>query len=156
MASTATVIRSESEGVRTGVRRAEFRAALEQALSDADADQRIGPVVGATRLRLRFEFTDCDLALNVAAAEHGRNLAWSFDDDPGWAPKLVLEMDSAVANRYLQGLESLAIAIARGEVRLRGESRVALLYLPAARLLCDAYRRAVEADFPALVASGKK
>lgn len=151
MASTATAIGSESQGARTGVREAEFRAALEQALSAADADQRIGPVIGATRLRLRFEFTDCDLALNVAAADGGRNLTWSFDDDPGWAPKLVLAMDAAVANRYLQGRESLAIAIAHGQVRVRGESRIALLYLPAAGLLCDAYRRAVNADFPDLV-----
>lgn len=152
MASTATAIGSESQGARTSVRRAEFRAALEQALSAADADQRVGPVIGATKLRLRFEFTDCDLALNVAAAEGGRNLAWSFDDAPAWAPKLVLEMDSAVANRYLQGRESLAIAIAHGQVRVRGQSRIALLYLPATGLLCDAYRRAVEADFPDLVA----
>ena len=151
MASTAT-IGTEGQGARSVVRRAEFRAALEQALSAADADQRIGPVIGATRLRLRFEFTDCDLALNVAAAEGDGNLTWSFDDDPGWAPKLMLEMDAAVANRYLQGRESLAIAIARGQVRVSGESRVALLYLPATRLLCDTYRRAVEADFPDLVA----
>jgi hypothetical protein len=156
MALTATAIGSESQRARSGVRRAEFRAALEQALSDADADQRIGPAIGATNLRVRFEFTDCDLALNVAAAECHGNLTWSFDRDPGWAPKLVLEMDSAVANRYLQGRESLAIAIARGQVRVSGESRVALLYLPATRLLGDAYRRAVEADFPELVASSER
>ena len=43
-------------------------------------------------------------------------------------------MSAEVANRYLQGRESLAIAIARGQVRCRGESRAALAYLPAARL----------------------
>ena len=39
--------------------------------------------------------------------------SWSFADDPGWSPKLVLRMTCAVANRYLHGRESLAIAIAR-------------------------------------------
>jgi hypothetical protein len=93
------------------------------------------------------------MALNVAAADGGHNITWSFADDPGWAPKLVLRMSSVVANRYLQGRESLAIAIARGEVRWDGESRAALLYLPAARLISERYQRVVEADFPALAAA---
>ena len=101
---------------------------------------------------MRFELTDLELALNVAAAEGDHNLTWSFADDPGWPPKLVLRMPAAVANRYLQGRESLAIAIARGRSAARGESRTALLYLPAARLLAEPYRRVVEAEFPALVA----
>jgi hypothetical protein len=129
----------------------EFRRALELTLAEADADERIGPLLSATGLRMRFEFTDSSTALNVAAGAGGQNLAWSFGDDPGWSPKLVLGMAEAVANRYLQGSESLAIAIVRWQVRLRGESRVALLYLPAARLLCEPYRRVVERDFPRLL-----
>jgi hypothetical protein len=129
---------------------AEFRAALDEALAAADADQRIGPMIGATKLRLRLEFPDCGLAVNIAASDGERNLTWSFDDRPGWSPRLELEMDAAVANRYLQGRESLAIAIARGQVRVRGESRTALMYLPAARLLCEPYRQVVEARYPGL------
>ena len=48
-------------------------------------------------------------------------------------------MTAEVANRYLQGRESLAIAIARGQVGCRGVAD-ALLYLPAARLICEPYR----------------
>ena len=59
-------------------------------------------------------------------------------------------MPAEVANRYLQGRESLAIAIAHGQVSCKGDSRVALLYLPATRLLCEPYRRVVETEFPAL------
>ncbi|HEY8002039.1 MAG: hypothetical protein ACHQJ5_09005 [Vicinamibacteria bacterium] len=145
--ATATAARSKA------ARRQELRAALTQALTEVDADERIGPLVSATRLRMRFEFTDLEMALNVAAAEGEHNISWSFADDPGWPPKLVLRMSSLVANRYLQGRESLAIAIARGEVKFDGESRVALLYLPAARLISDRYKRIVEADFPALLAA---
>ena len=130
----------------------DLRAALERTLTEIDADERLGPLLGATQLRMRFEFTDLDMALNVAAGENDTNLSWSFDDDPGWAPKLTLRMTSEVANRYLQGRESLAIAIARGQVRCRGDSRTALQYLPAARLIAEPYRRVVESDYPALAA----
>jgi hypothetical protein len=146
--ATATGSRAPTSAA---VRPEEFRRALALALADADADERIGPLLGATRLRMRFEFTDSGTALNLAAGDAGRNLAWSFSDDPGWTPKLVLGMEAAIANRYLQGSESLAIAIARGQVRFRGESRVVLLYLPATRLLCEPYRRVVEREFPRLL-----
>jgi hypothetical protein len=130
----------------------QLRAALERTLGEVDADDRLGPLIGATRLRMRFEFTDLDMALNVAAADGERNITWSFAEDPGWPPKLTLTMSSAVANRYLQGRESLAIGLARGQVRAQGDSRTALLYLPAARLICEPYRRVVEAEYPALAA----
>jgi hypothetical protein len=132
--------------------REQLRAALERTLGEVDADERIGPLIGATRLRMRFEFTDLDMALNVAATEGEHNVTWSFADDPGWSPKLTLRMTSDTANRYLQGRESLAIGIARGQVSCRGDSRTALLYLPAARLICKPYRRVVETEYPALAA----
>ena len=133
--------------------REQLRHALERTLAEVDADDRLGPLIGATRLRMRFEFPDLDMALNVAAADGDRNLTWSFADDPGWSPKLTLRMSSDVANRYLQGRESLAIGIARGQVRCRGDSRSALVYLPAARLICEPYRRVVESEYPALAAA---
>jgi hypothetical protein len=127
-----------------------FRKALDLALAEADADERLGPLLSATHLRMRFEFTDADLSLSLAAGEDGHNLTWSFGD-ARWPARLVLAMPSAVANRFLQGAESLAIAIARGQVRCSGESRAALRYLPATRMLADAYRRVVERDFPDLL-----
>jgi hypothetical protein len=131
----------------------ELRAALDRALSEADSDERVGPLISATRMRMRLEFTDPGIVLNVAAGEKERNLVWSFGDDPTWLPKLELVMDSEVGNRYLQGRESLAVGIVRGRVRYRGESRFALLYLPATKLISDSYRRVIEADFPALAAA---
>ena len=131
----------------------EFREALESALERAAGDDRIGPLLRAAGLRMRFEFTDVGLTLNVATAgDDGERLAWSFGDDPDFRPKLELTMDAETANRYLQGRESLAIAFARGQARCRGESRTALLYLPATRLLCEPYRKVVQAGYPALAA----
>jgi hypothetical protein len=147
VAATPARVREECD-----VRRDDFRAALERALEATDADERLGPMVGAARLRMRFVFTDCDLVLNVAGSAGEHNISWWFGDDPDWRPRLRLEMDSETANRYLQGRESLAIAIARGRVRVSGESRAALAFLPAARLICGPYRRVVDSDFPALAA----
>ncbi len=146
----AAVVRGEAGEVEAGIRPEDFRAALERALAEADRDERIGPRLRATRMRLRFEFPDCGMVLNVAA-ESDSELRWAFSDEADWRPQLELRMDSAVANRYLQGRESLAIAIARGRARCLGSSRVALLCLPAARLICEPYRRVIEQSFPELV-----
>ena len=127
---------------------ADFRAALERTLADADADERIGSALRASAMRMRFEFPDCDLALNVWA--DGGAVHWSFAQEPGWDPKLALEMDSGVANAYLQGQVNLPIAVARGRVRCRGSSLAALQYLPLTRLLCVPYRRIVRSEFPGL------
>ncbi len=151
MATTATATGRARSG--SGIRPAEFRSALERTLALADADERIGPRIVAAGPRLRFVFTDCGMALNLGSDERGgAHIDWSFADDPGWTPRLELAMTSEVANRYLQGRESLAIAIARGQVRVRGGSRAALAYLPAARLLREPYRQVIEAEFPGLLA----
>jgi hypothetical protein len=138
---------------KAGVDTDQFRAALESALERAAEDDSISPLLRAAGLRMRFEFPDVGLVLNVATAEEDDDrLVWSFEDDAGWPPKLELTMDSDVANRFLQGRESLAIALARGEASCRGESRTALLYLPATRLLCEPYRKVVQSGYPALAA----
>ena len=151
--STAVATRVDETGARAGSRRDHFRSALDAALAEADADERIGPALRAVRLRLRFVFTDSGVVLDLAAVEDGdRNLIWSFDGPTESEPKLELQMDSEVANLYLQGRESLAVGIAHGQIRIRGESRIALLYLPATRLLCEPYRRVIRDRFPELVA----
>lgn len=130
---------------------AQLRQLIDHALADVDGDQRVGPMLSASQMRIRLEISDLDLTVDVAAvsdsADH--HLRWGFAE-PDWEPKLSLSMDSATANAYLQGSESLAIAIARGRVRCQGESRVALLYLPLLRLFVEPYRRAVRESAPAL------
>ena len=121
-------------------------------MSEVTGDERIGPALCARRMRMRFEFTDLGLALNVTTSDADQAVQWSFGD-VDWEPKLILEMTSEVANRYLLGRESLAIAIARGRVRVRGESRIALLYVPATKLISEPYRRVVAAGFPVLAAA---
>jgi hypothetical protein len=130
---------------------AELRQLLDEVLAEVDADERAGPLLRAAGLRLRFQFTDLGLVLNVTTTEEpGHHLRWRFSDQVDWEPKLELRMDSAVANAYLQGRESLAIAIARGRVKAKGDSRHALLYVPALRLIVEPYRRRVHDTAPHL------
>lgn len=130
----------------------EFRRLLDEVLSEVDADEQVGPMLRASGLRMRFEFSDLRMVLNVAATEQpGHHLRWRFSDAVDWEPKLSLRMGWKVANAYLQGKESLAIAIARGRVHARGDTRCALLYVPALRLVVPTYRRRVREEHPDLL-----
>ena len=129
----------------------ELRRLLDEALSEVDADERVGPLLRATGLRLRFQFPDLDMVLNLTTSdEPGHHLRWRFSDDVDWEPRLELRMDSPVANAYLQGRESLAIGIARGRVKAKGDTRCALVYVPALRLIVEPYRRLVRDQAPHL------
>lgn len=127
----------------------QFREVLDGTMRELDADERAGPIMRAAGLSLRFELTDLDLVLRIRPSEDpARHVEWSFvDEGPA---KLDLRMDSATANAYLQGKESIAIGIARGRVRCAGESRIALLFLPALRLAVEPYRRLVRERYPNL------
>jgi hypothetical protein len=60
-------------------------------------------------------------------------------------------MDSDVANGWLQGAESVPVAIARGEISCSGDARCALLYLPAVKLLHEPYRKLLRERYPHLL-----
>jgi hypothetical protein len=144
---TATAAKAAS-----GIAAGEFRDLLDEVLTDVDADAKAGSLLRAAGLRMRFRFPDLGMVLNVAPSEDpGHHLRWAFSDDVDWEPKLDLTMDSQVANAYLQGRESLAIGIARGRVRAEGDTRCALLYVPALRLVVDSYRRQIRLRHPHLV-----
>jgi hypothetical protein len=124
---------------------------LDALLAAVEVDEAVGPLLRAAGVRTRFEFTDMDLALNVAsAAVEDRNVDWDFAEAPPWEPNLTMAMESQVANRWLQGTESVAIAIARGRVRCAGEARSALFFLPAMTMACGPYRRLIAASYPHL------
>ena len=131
----------------------ELREVFDRLLSIVDADDQLGSLFRASQARVRFDFTDFDLDLHVAAvvddAEHC--LRWSFARRAPWPPKLSFEMSSGTANAYMQGHDSLPILIARGKVRAHTDSRAALLFLPAARLLAKPYRDLIAAEYPHLL-----
>ena len=145
--------RARKRAVRATFRSAEqLREVLDEVLRAVDADEKTGALLRAADLRLRVECTDLDLAVNVRASDDPRrHIEWSFSDRGQPKPKLELKMESAVANRWLQGKESVPIAIARGEIVCTGDARCALLYLPAAKLFNGPYKRVLQERYPHLL-----
>jgi hypothetical protein len=138
-------------GVRGGVPGPEMRDLLERTLEDLNVDESRGPLLRATGLRLRLRLPDAGLILDLAASDApDRYLRWTFGGECDWEPNVDLEMGSEVANAYLQGRVSLAIAIARRSVRCRCDSRAALRFLPVAKLIAEPYKRIAASDYPHL------
>jgi hypothetical protein len=124
---------------------AEMRAVLEQLLVDVQGDPELGPRIGSLHVSYRYVFDDVGLTLDVRSDDDD-NFRWSFDGEDGNVPGVTLEMSSEVANRYLQGRENLAIALARRRIRYRGSSRAALGVVPINRELGRFYRAVLEVD----------
>lgn len=128
-----------------------FIRVLDDALRRLDEDERSGALIRATGIRLRIEVPDLVSVVNIASVQRGdHHIRWAFADRRGWEPRLRMRLNSDVANRFLQGRESLAIAVARGRVKVEGDPRVTLLYVPALRLLVEPYRTAVREHCPEL------
>src|SRR5512132_4059976 len=86
---------------------------LDAVLTAVDEDPALGPRLRSAGVSYRYVFPDLGVTLNVAGSDEGtHNIRWSFDEETDWQPSLTLEMTSEVANRYLQGRENLAIAMA--------------------------------------------
>ena len=131
---------------------AEMRNVLTHLLSEIDADSDLGQRLRSAHVSYRYVFPDLDLALNISSSdEPGHCVRWSFADQAEWDPALTLEMSSEVANRYLQGRENLAIAMARGTIRCSCEASAALSLLPISGQLNACYREVLEGHYPHLL-----
>jgi hypothetical protein len=150
----AAVATREASNAGAFASSAEMHDVLEQLLVDLDRDPVVGPKLRSAQVPHRFFFPDFDLVLNVTGSEEDGEehwLRWEFSDTIDWAPALSLEMESEVANRYLQGCENLAIAIARRRIRVTvPRARSALKFLPFSREVIDRYRAIVARDYPHL------
>ena len=114
-------------------------------------DPDMGPKLRDADTPQRFEFTDFDLVVNIRAGRPGeRNLAWEWSDDVDWEPKVKMAMSSGTANRYFQGKENVAIAIARRRIKAGGDVKAALALIPITKPLYARYREMVAADYPHL------
>jgi hypothetical protein len=158
MVGAAATASRRAPSKKRGSKRAKFRSAdelhdvLDGLLSAVDADEKAGPLLRAAGLRLRLEFPDLAAVVNLAASEEpSRHIEWSFSDRGVTKPKLELKMGSDVANGWLQGTESVPVAIARGEIACSGDARCALLYLPAAKLFNEPYRKLLRERYPHLL-----
>ena len=63
-----------------------------------------------------------------------------------------MRMSSETANRYFQGKENVAVAIARRRIRSGGDVAAALKLIPITKPVYAQYRAFLEAEHPHLLA----
>jgi len=133
---------------------AEFREVMDRTFELMSSDPDMGPKLREADTPQRWEFPDLDLVVNVAASEDGdsaHNLVWEWTDDVPWDPEVKMQMDSDVANRYFQGKENIAMAIARRRIKTSGNVKKALVLVPVTKPVFAKYREMCAADYPHLV-----
>jgi hypothetical protein len=129
----------------------EFREVMDRTFTLMSEDPEMGPRLREADTPQRFEFTDLDLVVNIRAGAEGEaNLAWEWSDSVAWEPKVRMTMSSETANRYFQGKENVAIAIARRRIKAGGDVKAALQIIPITKPLFDHYREMIAADYPHL------
>jgi len=130
----------------------EVREAIDEVFRMMDADPDMGPKLRDADCPQRFEFSDFDLVVNIRAAtpEEDGNLHWEWSDDVDWKPKVEMTMSSEVANRYFQGKENVAMAVARRRIKTSGDMKAALALIPITKPVYAQYRDYVEREKPHL------
>ena len=129
----------------------EFREVMDRTFTIMSEDPEMGPQLRDADTPQRFEFTDYDLVVNIrAGGTDEANLAWEWSDEVEWEPKVKMAMTSETANRYFQGKENVAIAIARRRIKAGGDVKAALAIIPITKPLFARYRQLIAADYPHL------
>ncbi len=129
----------------------EFREVMDRTFSLMSDDPEMGPRFREADTPQRFEFPDLDLVVNIRAGHPDEpNLKWEWSDEVSWEPMVKMAMSSETANRYFQGKENIAIAIARRRIKAGGDVKAALAILPITKPLFEHYRKMIAADYPHL------
>jgi hypothetical protein len=130
----------------------EFREVMNRIFSLMDEDPDMGPRLRDADVPQRFEFEDLDLVVNIRAAtpDEDTNLVWEWSDDVTWDSKVRMSMSSETANRYFQGKENVAMAIARRRIKAGGDVKAALALMPITKPVFAHYRELVEREYPHL------
>ena len=131
---------------------AEFREVMDRVFAMMSEDPEMGPKLRDADVPQRFDFQDVDLVVNIRAAETDEegNLHWEWTDDVDWKPRVEMTMSSETANKYFQGKENIAIAIARRRIKTGGDVKAALSLIPITKPVYARYRAVVEAEYPHL------
>lgn len=130
----------------------EFREVMDRVFGLMDGDAEMGPRLRDADVPQRFEFDDLDLVVNIRAArpDEPGNLVWEWTDDVAWDARVQMKMSSETANRYFQGRENIAMAIARRRIKTGGDVKAALSLIPITKPVFARYRELVAAEYPHL------
>jgi hypothetical protein len=133
---------------------AEFREVMDRVFALMSEDPEMGPRLRAADVPQRFDFPDADLVVNIRPVREGEegNLHWEWSDEVDWDPRVRMTMSTETANRYFQGKENIAMAIARRRIKTSGDVRAALEILPITKPVFARYLAMVQAEYPHLEA----
>src|SRR5215218_9515844 len=128
----------------------EFRTVMDRVFAMMSEDPEMGPKLKDADVPQRFEFDDVDMVVNIRAAKEGEegSLHWVWTDDVNWDPRVRMTMSSDTANKYFQGKENVAMAIARRKIKTGGDVKAALSLIPITKPIFDRYRDMVTAEYP--------
>ena len=132
----------------------EFRAVMDRAFELMSTDPEMGPKLRDAETPQRFVFPDVDEVVNITfnPEDDGvNNLVWEWTDDVDWEAEVEMKMDSAIANKYFQGKENIAMAIARRRIKTSGNVKKALALMPITKPVFAQYREMLEDEYPHLV-----
>ena len=132
----------------------EFRAVIDRAFELMSTDPDMGPKLRDAQTPQRFVFPDVDEVVNITYnddADDENCLVWEWTDDVDWEAEVEMKMDSAVANKYFQGKENIAMAIARRRIKTSGDVKKALALVPITKPVFKQYRDMLEEEYPHLV-----
>jgi hypothetical protein len=143
---------SDRDGAQVAFNSAsEFVEVMDKTFALMSDDPEMGPQLRDADTPQRFEFTDYELVVNIRpGGPEEPNLAWEWSDEVTWEPKVKMTMSSETANRYFQGKENVAIAIARRRIKAGGDVKAALAILPITKPLFARYREMIAAEYPHL------
>jgi hypothetical protein len=129
----------------------EFREGMDRTFTLMSDHPEMGPKLRDANMPQRFEFTDVDMVVNIRVGRPEEpNLAWEWTDEIDWEPKVRMAMSSETANRYFQGKENIAIAIARRRIKAGGDVNAALAIMRLTKPLFERYRAMIAAEYPHL------
>jgi hypothetical protein len=129
----------------------EFKEVMDRTFTIMSEDPEMGPRLREADTPQRFQFPDLEMVVNIRAGRPDEpNLAWEWSDEVNWEPRVRMEMSSETANRYFQGKENVAIAIARRRIKAGGDVKAALAIIPITKPLFARYREMIAADYPHL------
>jgi hypothetical protein len=132
----------------------EFREVVDKVFTMMSTDPEMGPKLRDAETPQRFEAPDLDLVVNIThipGGEGEHNLKWEWTDEVDWEPDVKMTMNSEVVNRYFQGKENIAMAIARRRIKTGGNVKKALALIPVTKPLFPRYKDMIEREYPHLV-----
>lgn len=131
----------------------EFRAVMDRVWSMMSEDPEMGPKLRDADVPQRFEFEDVDLVVNVRAGrpDEDANLVWEWGEDVDWEPRVKMTMSSETANKYFQGKENIAMAIARRRIKTSGDVAASLSLIPITKGVFAPFRAMLADEYPHLL-----